>query len=40
MRYFASKISRVGNRYLVEASAQDMDEYRSIADNCGLLKNW
>jgi hypothetical protein len=39
-RFKVVEISRLGNRYPVEASAQDMDEYRSIADNCGLLKNW
>ena len=39
-RFKVIEINRVGNRYSVAASAADMKEYRSIANGCGLLKNW
>jgi len=39
-RFKVVEIRRLGNRYSVAPSAEDLDDYRSIADNCGLLKNW
>jgi hypothetical protein len=39
-RFKVIEIDRVGSRYAVAPSAADMNDYRSITDNCGLLKNW
>lgn len=40
LRFKVIEIKRMGNRYPVAASAADMNEYRSLTDDCGLLKNW
>lgn len=39
-RFKVSEIKRVGNRYPVAADPGDTNEYRSITNGCGLLKNW
>jgi len=39
-RFKVIEIGRVGSRYSIAPSAADMNDYRSITDNCGLLKNW
>jgi hypothetical protein len=39
-RFKVVEIRRVGNRYSVAPSAEDANDFRSITDNCGLLKNW
>jgi hypothetical protein len=39
-RFKVVEIKRVANRYSVAPSAENTDEYRSITNDCGLLKNW
>jgi hypothetical protein len=39
-RFKVIEIRRVGDRYAVAPSADDTNDYRSITNNCGLLKNW
>ena len=39
-RFKVSEIELVGNRYPIAPSARSTNEYRSITDRCGLLKNW
>ena len=39
-RFKVFEIGLVVNRYPVAPSARSTNQYRSIADDCGLLKNW
>jgi hypothetical protein len=39
-RFKVIEIGRVGSRYSVAPSAEDTNQYSSMTDNCGLLKNW
>jgi hypothetical protein len=34
------EIGRVADRYPVAPSAASTNQYRTITDGCGLLKNW